>query len=58
MATDPVCHMEVDEATALTADVDGHRYYFCSEQCREAFVGEPDLPEESQQPTAGYPTER
>lgn len=58
MAKDPVCQMEVDEATALSAEVDGQTYYFCSEQCREKFVSEHEMPDESRQPTAGYPAAR
>jgi YHS domain-containing protein len=31
MAADPVCGMEVDEATAKhTADYNGQTYYFCA----------------------------
>jgi YHS domain-containing protein len=41
-ATDPVCHMTVDRAKALTLDHTGRTYYFCSEGCREAFQGHPD----------------
>ena len=37
--TDPVCGMEVDPATtALTAEVEGSRYYFCSTECRDQFL--------------------
>jgi uncharacterized membrane protein YraQ (UPF0718 family)/YHS domain-containing protein len=36
-ATDPVCGMEVDKATALTAERGGRTYYFCSEHCRHSF---------------------
>jgi uncharacterized protein len=36
-ATDPVCGMSVDKATAVTAEHDGHTHYFCSEHCRHAF---------------------
>jgi YHS domain-containing protein len=38
-ATDPVCGMRVDRATALTLERGGHTYYFCSEHCRSAFSG-------------------
>jgi xanthine dehydrogenase accessory factor len=39
---DPVCHMEVDVATARhTADVDGVTYYFCSAGCKARFVRQP-----------------
>jgi uncharacterized protein len=36
-ATDPVCGMSVDKRKALTAERDGHTYYFCSEHCRDSF---------------------
>jgi YHS domain-containing protein len=37
-ATDPICGMTVDETTALHAERDGKRSYFCSEQCRATFL--------------------
>jgi uncharacterized membrane protein YraQ (UPF0718 family)/YHS domain-containing protein len=40
--SDPVCGMKVDRARALTAQHDGHTYYFCSRHCRERFEAEPD----------------
>jgi P-type Cu+ transporter len=42
MARDPVCGMEVDEATAIRAERDGKTYYFCCEHCRAKFLGEPN----------------
>ena len=36
-STDPVCGMKVDRAKALSADLDGERFYFCSEHCVHAF---------------------
>lgn len=39
MATDPVCGMQVDIATAKwTAEKDGQTYYFCAPGCRRAFL--------------------
>lgn len=38
MAIDPICHMEVDEKTALSAERDGETYYFCCAHCREKFL--------------------
>ncbi len=35
--TDPVCGMRVDQTKALTTEVDGERFYFCSADCRHAF---------------------
>jgi uncharacterized protein len=37
-ATDPVCGMKVDRDQAITAALAGNTYYFCSEECRHAFV--------------------
>jgi Cu+-exporting ATPase len=39
MAIDPVCHMQVDEATALKGERGGKTYYFCCEHCRTKFLG-------------------
>ena len=41
MAIDPICHMTVDEKTALHAEVGGKDYYFCGEGCRRAFDQDP-----------------
>jgi xanthine dehydrogenase accessory factor len=39
---DPVCHMEVEIATARhTAEVLGARYYFCCANCQSSFVKDP-----------------
>lgn len=41
-AVDPVCHMQVEVATARhSAEVQGTRYYFCCAQCRTSFEKEP-----------------
>jgi uncharacterized protein len=36
-ATDPVCGMKVDRSKALTAERDGHTFYFCSQHCLHGF---------------------
>ena len=42
MAKDPVCGMEVDEATARhTAQYQGQTYYFCAPGCKKAFETDP-----------------
>jgi len=42
-AVDPVCGMSVNpETTNITATVEGHRYYFCAEGCRKAFMENPN----------------
>ncbi|MBZ5737667.1 heavy metal translocating P-type ATPase [Nocardioides mangrovi] len=41
-ATDPVCGMSVDPATAEhRATYDGHEYFFCNPGCREKFLADP-----------------
>ena len=43
MAIDPVCGMDVDEATETkTAEHNGKTYYFCSKGCRLDFQEDPD----------------
>ena len=37
MKTDPICGMEIDEATVLTFQRGGETFYFCSESCRQKF---------------------
>jgi uncharacterized membrane protein YraQ (UPF0718 family)/YHS domain-containing protein len=36
-ATDPVCGMTVSRKNAVTAEIDGHTHYFCSEHCKHKF---------------------
>jgi YHS domain-containing protein len=38
MTKDPMCGMNVDEATAVHADRDGKTFYFCSDSCRQKFM--------------------
>ncbi len=40
MAKDPICGMTVDESSPLRAERDGQTFYFCSEHCRQKFVGQ------------------
>lgn len=43
MAIDPVCGMEVDEATAAArSEFRGRPYYFCAPGCKRAFDREPE----------------
>jgi YHS domain-containing protein len=43
MAIDPVCGMEVDEASAAgQSEYQGTTYYFCSPGCKRAFDKEPE----------------
>jgi len=36
-ATDPMCGMKVDRAKAVTKELGGETYYFCSDHCLHAF---------------------
>jgi uncharacterized protein len=40
-ARDPVCGMSVDRGTALTSELHGKTYYFCSPGCRARFEEDP-----------------
>ena len=41
-ATDPVCGMSVDPATAKhSAEHQGKTYYFCAPSCKKAFESDP-----------------
>lgn len=40
MPTDPICGMQVDEGTDLTAERDGQTFYFCSDHCRQKFIAQ------------------
>jgi YHS domain-containing protein len=43
MAKDPVCGMQVDEATAAAKlDHHGKTYYFCSPVCKDTFEKNPE----------------
>ena len=43
MAIDPICKMEVDEATAkFTSEFKGNTYYFCAPGCKTEFEANPE----------------
>ena len=43
MATDPVCHMEVDPKKAAAQSSDkGQMFYFCAVGCKRLFDASPD----------------
>lgn len=40
---DPVCGMEIEQEDAVAStEYEGSTYYFCSEDCREAFEEDPE----------------
>ena len=42
MAIDPICKMEVDEATAKwKSEYEGTTYYFCAPGCQKEFEKDP-----------------
>ena len=41
MTKDPICGMDVDQATAIHAERDGKTYYFCGGGCRQKFLSTP-----------------
>ncbi|CAB1074556.1 hypothetical protein D1AOALGA4SA_2375 [Olavius algarvensis Delta 1 endosymbiont] len=43
MVLDPVCGMTVNQRIAdIATTIQGRKYYFCAEGCRDAFVADPD----------------
>ena len=38
VAIDPICRMAVDETTALSAERDGEKFFFCCQHCRDRFL--------------------
>jgi len=41
-ALDPVCGMTVNQRlTEIVTTIQGQKYYFCAEGCRDAFVADP-----------------
>ena len=46
MPIDPICGMQVDEGTDLTAERDGQTFYFCSEHCRHNFLATAEVDEQ------------
>jgi len=39
---DPVCGMKVNQRiTKIVTTIQGHKYYFCAEGCRKAFLADP-----------------
>jgi Cu+-exporting ATPase len=43
LVVDPVCEMEIEQAdAAATFEYLGEMYYFCSENCRDAFEEDPE----------------
>jgi YHS domain-containing protein len=42
VATDPVCHMQIDESKAAgKSDYNGKTYYFCAVACKKKFDENP-----------------
>ena len=41
LVRDPVCGMHLAESLALAERNGGQTFYFCSEECRNKFLGEP-----------------
>jgi len=40
MAIDPICGMTVEETTGIRVLRDGQTFYFCSDHCRQKFLGQ------------------
>ncbi len=35
---DPICGMDVDESSALSANRNGQTFYFCGSRCQKKFI--------------------
>ena len=44
MAIDPICGMQVDESSDITATRDGQTFYFCCDHCRTRFLNPETVP--------------
>ena len=54
-AIDPVCGMQVDEATAAgTSEYQGRTYYFCSTGCKRQFDRDPESYVSQDRPQASH----
>ena len=56
-AVDPICGMEVDASTALSAEKDGKTFYFCSPGCKQEFLGT-EIPAEEPGARSQEPVEK
>jgi uncharacterized membrane protein YraQ (UPF0718 family) len=52
-ATDPTCGMKVGKAKAVTKELGGETYHFCSEHCLHAFEAQGESVPERRVPAAG-----
>lgn len=43
---DPVCGMEVNVQEAQSIEIDGNKYYFCSQRCLDKFTQKQTVPSE------------
>jgi P-type Cu+ transporter len=50
MATDPICGMTVDGASALRAERNGQPFYFCGDHCRQRFLSAPVTAKREEKP--------
>jgi cardiolipin synthase len=42
MNIDPICGLKLDEGCAISAESDGRKFYFCSDNCRQKFLMAPE----------------
>jgi YHS domain-containing protein len=44
MVQDPVCKMYVPRGSAISAEIGGQTYFFCSRDCADTFQNQPGRP--------------
>ncbi|MHA1770014.1 MAG: YHS domain-containing protein [Candidatus Thorarchaeota archaeon] len=42
MEKDPVCGMMIDEASGISSEYNGKKYYFCCMVCKQKFEDAPE----------------
>ena len=50
LAKDPVCGMSVDTTSALSAERNGQKFYFCCDQCKKKFMSMLNIATEGKNP--------
>jgi heavy metal translocating P-type ATPase len=50
MALDPICGISVNETTALRAEFEGRKYFFCSQRCLRTFMERVTRPRRATRP--------
>jgi Cu+-exporting ATPase len=50
---DPICGMDVDQASSLHVERDGKTFFFCSDHCRQKFLSNSETTKGEEKPKDG-----